>query len=84
MASCWVPATAAKYLKCCGVEGYAFRLGQGNQPGSNVCEVLDVGDLCSLKTGDVGLEDVVARVLFGVLGFEPIDLQGLTTQLRLK
>jgi hypothetical protein len=49
-----------------------------------VSEVLNVSSLGAFEAGDFCLEEVVARALFGVLGFESVDVRGLRSELGLE
>ena len=56
-------------------------LGQGQQPTGEVDKVVGIGLLDSLKSCKVGTEVPDDVTLLGVLGFQPVDVYSLSSEL---
>jgi hypothetical protein len=79
-----MPPTTAENFQRCVIERDALCLRKGDKPGRDVRQVLNVDSLRAFEAGHFRLEMVDVPSLFGVLGFEPIDLTGLGPELGLE
>lgn len=56
-------------------------MGDGQEPAREVNQIMGICLLNSLKTGDVGTKAPNDFALLGVLGFEPVNVLGLGSEL---
>ena len=56
-------------------------LGQGQQLAAEVDQIMSINLLNRLKTGDVGTEVSNYFAVFGVLGYQPVDVYRLSSEL---
>jgi hypothetical protein len=75
------PAPAAEQCLGAVVELDSVCLGQGKQPAGQVDQVLGIGLLDILESCQVGTEVPDDVTLLGVLGFKPVNVLGLGSEL---
>jgi hypothetical protein len=66
------------------VQWKAFGLGDGEQPGRDVCQILDVDSLCPLEVGQFPLQTANACLMLSVHSFNMLKVERLGAELCLQ